>query len=131
MAGPRLAQLDIVYELDAATTTLGVFYAVMTLPGSYLITAARFIPNPTSTAGATNTTTLTLTNGATTIGAWDTTTGQDGTLTAGTDVAFPLDGTGSQLVLAQNDVLKLTKSIAAAGVKAHGRLSLLLEHRPL
>lgn len=130
MAGPKVAQLDVMHTLVAAGTD-DDFFSVFTLPGSWLIKAARIIPLATSTGDASNYAVLTLTNGATTIGAWSTLSTSDGTLTEGTDAAFPLDGTGSDLVIAQNDVIKLAKVKTGTGVAVHCIVSLYLEQRPL
>jgi len=105
-------------------------YTVVELPSPKArIVAVSLVVDATATAHASNYTDLALQNGATVIASHSTATGGDGTLTAGT--AVPLSIVAGTDVVADGDVLSLTKTDSGTGVAAQSTVTVLFEEQPL
>jgi hypothetical protein len=121
----EFASLAFTLPTISATTTCALF----TAPRNFRIDSIELISDATYTQDAANVYSLAvLLAGARTVGTWNTTTGQQGTITAAVPAAVPLAAeSGQNRVAAKSEVVSFvaTKSAAAANITlrvvVHGR----------
>lgn len=129
MGADQYAQLVIPMSLQAAGTG-EVLYGVWKYPGRWLITACGIIGDAVA-ADASNVTQITLANTtqSQTLLDHDTTTGQEGALTAATFTSSGFSAvTGEGLVIDSGDVFTLTKADGGTG-KAWAGSAVILARR--
>lgn len=118
-------------DITGAAGTSLTRYETFTLPGKWYLKEAWIEVDTSITADATNVTDISWNNGSTELFSWDTTTGQDGSLTAGTRVDALPSTDGTARVISNGDQLKFIKTDGGSGKAFTGALVLLLEERPL
>lgn len=107
----------------AIAGTASSVYSVVASPGKYRMISAYFTPDVTAAIDATNTATLTVKNGSTTLG---TLTNGTVAFTAGTAREFTLAG-GTSLEFTEGDEIAFDKAVAASGTAITGEFSYVLE----
>lgn len=107
----------------ATAGTASSVYDTLASPGKWRLKAAYFTPDVTAAIDATNTSTLALKNGATTLGSL---TNATVAFTAGTPRAFSLSG-GSALEFSQGEAIEFSKAVAASGTAITGKADLSWE----
>ena len=108
--------LTLLCEMTETATTDQVKSVPVSAPGTWRVNSIYLVDNDGVTADAANVTDLSVeTGGAVEIASWDTTTGQDGTLTAKTPVAMTLLDTAAARHFDQGDALVFKKTDAGTG----------------
>ena len=107
----------------ATASTVTSVYSVIASPGKWRLIAAYFTPDVTAAIDATNTATLTVKNGSTTLG---TLTNGTVAFTAGVARKFTLAGDTS-LEFTEGDEIAFDKAVAASGTAITGEFSYVLE----
>jgi hypothetical protein len=91
-------------------------YGAWGLPHGARIVGLGLLPNAAATAHDTNYSVITVSAGGTAIAAVDTDTAGTGSLVAGTPVSVALSGTGTDLELAEDEVITVAKTYAGTGL---------------
>lgn len=120
--------LTILCEMTETATTDEVKSVPVSGPGDWKVNAIYLVDNDGIAEDAANVTDLSVeTAGAVEIASWDTTTGQDGTLTAKTPVSMALLATPDDRQFSQGDAIVFKKTDAAAGQGTTAFFSVILE----
>lgn len=125
MSAPVYHQIDCPKIGSAAAGANEVArYGVNTLPVKLLVERVTFVPDTAVTADASNTGTLTIKAGATTIATLTTDLAQ-GNLVAGTVYSLTLTGTGADLEVSPLETVSVAKTYASSGAVLSGLVSFL------
>ena len=108
-------------DKDSETAgTAGLSYAVHGLPVSGVVESLRFVPYAAVTAHDTNYADISVELDGTEIASEQTTTGDTGNLTAGTDIELALTASGADLEVGAYSVFALKFTKAGTGVAVNG-----------
>lgn len=125
MSSPVFHQIDCPKIGSAAAGANEIArYGVNTLPVKLLIERVVFVPDTAVTADASNTATLTITAGGTTISTLTTNLAQ-GNLVAGTAYSFTLTASGADLEISPLESVGVAKTYASSGAVMSGLVSFL------
>jgi len=116
---PERLLVSITHAQIAAGTS-EVWETTIAAPGVWLLEAAYFVPMTAVTASDTDYTDLSMNIGTTEVASEQTTTGDTGSLVAGTALALALTGTGTQLECSQAERISFKKTDAGNGVATDG-----------
>jgi hypothetical protein len=123
MSAPVYHQIDCPKIGSAAAGANEVArYGVNTLPVKLLIERVTFVPDTAVTADASNTGTLTIKAGDTTIATLTTNVAQ-GNLVAGTVYSLTLTGSGTDLEVSPLETVSVAKTFANTGAVLSGLVS--------
>lgn len=123
MSAPVFHQIDCPKIGSAAAGANEIArYGVNALPVKLKTEAVYFIPDTAVTADASNTGTITVKIGATTIATLTTNVAQ-GDLVAGTVYTLTLSGTGADLEIDSGEAVSVTKTYASSGAVMSGIVS--------